>query len=601
MSELLPQETLPASPADPAWLGILQNAYISGKPPESWPEEGENASDWKTLVENLLDIRLFIMHITEGDLSAELKVKGQLAGSIKTLQANLRHLTWQVQQVASGDLTQKVTFMGEFSAAFNQMTRSLDKARTELQASEARYRLLAKNAADVIWILDLNGSYNYISPSVERQRGFTVEEALQQSIEESFTSDSASLVRQHLNELEKSIRTDPSADHTILELEETRKDGSTIWTEVTISIVRDEQGKLIGLQGASRDIGERRRAQKAEHEQRILAEALRDTAAALNSAKNLDEVFTSLLENIGKVVPHDAVQIFLVDNDGNAFLQRSFGYHFQEPEILEQLHQLKLPVATTPNLLMMDRSGEPCLVDDLDDFPWVRNPTSAWAKSHLGAPIRVKGETVGFLILLGVTRGFFTQEHLIRLQAFANQAAVAIDKANLFEQLNQLATIDSLTQIANRRHFFNMAETELVRSTRYNHPLSAMMMDIDHFKQVNDTFGHTIGDQVLHEVALRCQEGLRANDLMGRYGGEEFAFVLPETDLDAGVKVADRLRKLISAKPFNTRAGEIRVTVSIGVTTFQRDIPSARALLDQADQALFMAKQSGRNRVAKAG
>jgi diguanylate cyclase (GGDEF)-like protein/PAS domain S-box-containing protein len=600
MSELPTEENHPNSAANPDWLGILQDAYLSGKSPESWLQNGQNTSEWLALVENLLAIRSFVLRIAEGDLSAELKVKGQLAGSLKTLQANLRHLTWQVQQVASGDLTQQVSFMGDFSAAFNQMTASLDKARTELRASEARYRLLAKNAADVIWILDLSGHYTYMSPSVERLRGFTVEEALHQSIEDSFTPDSSQLIRQQLIELNDpagaAIR---SGEPSILELEQTRKNGSPVWTEVTVSTVKDEQEKLIGLQGASRDIGERRRAQKAERDQRLLAEALRDTAAALNSAKSLDEVFTTLLENIGKVVPHDAVQIFLVDNEGNAYLQRAVGGQILENDAQKDFHQLRLPVSSTPNLLMMDRSGEPCLVDDLDDFPWVRNPTSSWAKSHLGAPIRVKGVTVGFLVLLSAMRAFFDQEHLGRIQAFADQAAVAVEKANLFEQLNQLATIDSLTQIPNRRHFFNMAETELVRSTRYNHPLSAMMMDIDHFKQVNDTYGHTIGDQVLQEVSRRCQETLRANDLMGRYGGEEFAFVLPETDLDAGVKVADRLRKLIASKPFVTRVGEIKVTVSIGIAGFKRDIPSARALLDQADQALFMAKQTGRNRVSK--
>ncbi len=249
----------------------------------------------------------------------------------------------------------------------------------------------------------------------------------------------------------------------------------------------------------------------------------------------------------------------------------------------------------------MRDSGQPFMINDLSDSNWVKTEATRWARSHLGTPIQVKGKVVGFIILLSREPGFFSEEHALRLQVFADLAAVAIEKADLYEQLNELATIDSLTGIANRRYFFNLAETELARAVRYSRPLAALMMDVDNFKQVNDSFGHGVGDEVLVEIVQRCKQELRSNDLFGRYGGEEFSFILPETSSDAALMVADRLRKLIANKPFYVHNEAFKVTVSIGVTGFKASIPSARALLDVADQALYKSKQAGRNKVAKLG
>jgi diguanylate cyclase (GGDEF)-like protein/PAS domain S-box-containing protein len=581
-----------------AWILILQNALKSGKLPETWPEE-KSALEWRDLVEELVDLRHFILRLIEGDLSADFKVKGSIAGSLKALQANLRHLTWQVQQVAAGDLSQKVEFMGDFSTAFNQMITNLDKARKELKASEERYRLLAENAADVIWTMDLDGKFTYISPSVLRLRGYSAEEALQQSLEEALRPASLQLVRKKMAEIRPLVEAGQPIQRDTFELEQPCKNGSSIWVEVTISGLYDDQGRFIAVQGASRDVTERRRAQQAERDQSALAEALRDTAAALNSAMNLDEVFNSLLLNISRVVPHDTVDILLVNPDGTAQIARSDGYQRFSPPFADEVFKVKLPVATTPNLRLMSETGKPSLVENLLDYPWIKTEYTEWARAELGAPILVKGRTVGFLVLLSDKIGFFTDEHVMRLQAFANQAAIAIEKARMFEQLNEMATIDSLVGIPNRRHFFNLAEGELMRSIRYNHPLSALMMDIDFFKQVNDAFGHSMGDRVLQEVVQRCVAIKRGQDLMGRYGGEEFAFILPETGLDAAVVMGNRLRQIIARAPFEVGSEAVKVTVSIGAACFKSDIPSARALLDRADQALYIAKHSGRNQVAK--
>lgn len=577
------------------WLKILQNAYLNGTPPAQWPPDSPQNAAWRKMAEDLLAIRKFIDQITFGELAAELRVKGRLAGSLKSFQANLRHLAWQVQQVSEGDLTQRVDFMGDFSAAFNRMIENLSRARTELMSSEMRYRLLAENAADVIWTMDLDGRFTYISPSIQRLRGYTAEEALQQSIEESLSPTSARILREQLGHYDSTHAAGNGFQNEIMELEQTRKTGGCVWTEVTINALISPEGSLIGIQGASRDITERRRAQQAERDQRNLAEALRDTVAALNSANNLDAVLKSLLNNISRVVPHQTVDILLLDAAGKPHIKVSQGYDTVRPN--PGNHILDLPVQEIPNLRQMVETGLPCLVHDLEQFPWVRTENTAWAKSHLGAPILVEGKIEGFFILLSAEKAFFTTEHAERLRGFADQAAIAIEKAHLFELLNELATTDALTEIANRRYFFNQAEVELARAQRYAHPLTAIMLDIDHFKRVNDTYGHGIGDEVLQGVARRCQQMMRKNDLLGRYGGEEFSILLPETKLPEGAIMAERLRQVISQQPFETQHGPLLITVSIGVAQFLPGIPSARALLDLADKALYQAKQTGRNRV----
>jgi diguanylate cyclase (GGDEF)-like protein len=167
--------------------------------------------------------------------------------------------------------------------------------------------------------------------------------------------------------------------------------------------------------------------------------------------------------------------------------------------------------------------------------------------------------------------------------------------------LEKLAALDSLTGLYNRRHFLALAEKEFERVTRYRHPLAVVILDLDHFKQVNDTYGHAVGDQVLAIVAARLKSDLRDVDFAGRIGGEEFALVLPETTPAGARQVAERINHAISAKAMLTEAGPVVVTASAGVANLTPgvlpEIPSFFILLKHADQALYAAKRAGRNQV----
>jgi diguanylate cyclase (GGDEF)-like protein len=165
-------------------------------------------------------------------------------------------------------------------------------------------------------------------------------------------------------------------------------------------------------------------------------------------------------------------------------------------------------------------------------------------------------------------------------------------------ELERIATLDPLTGLFNRRHFFELTQQELERSRRYNRPISIIMLDIDHFKQVNDRFGHLVGDRVIVEVARRIQKALRRIDLACRYGGEEFAILLPETNLRQAEMVATRLWQLVTKQPTVSGELKLKITVSVGVATYQLEgMITVDTLLDQADQAMYQAKEAGRNRV----
>lgn len=216
--------------------------------------------------------------------------------------------------------------------------------------------------------------------------------------------------------------------------------------------------------------------------------------------------------------------------------------------------------------------------------------------SLLAVPLQVGEQTIGAISVQAMAAGAYSASDLDTLESLAVTAAIAMQNAHLFAQVQELATLDPLTGVSNRRHFFELARRELERAARYGRPLSMLMLDADHFKQVNDRYGHVAGDEVLRTIAARCRASLREADLIGRYGGEEFLILLPETAAPQALQVADRLRDAVGAEPVPTLAGPVTVQISIGVASLGPGEQGAvETLLDQADRALYGAKAAGRN------
>lgn len=239
-------------------------------------------------------------------------------------------------------------------------------------------------------------------------------------------------------------------------------------------------------------------------------------------------------------------------------------------------------------------TGKAILLEDYHTGRTADLEKKVWGKVA-GAPIIWGMDFLGVLFVFS-DQAFYETDLKI-LELFTAHAAAAIRNARLHQQLSQLAITDSLTGIFNRRHFFELSEIEFQEALRGDWPFSVLMFDLDLFKQVNDTYGHSRGDEILRTVVQRCAATVRQTDILGRYGGEEFAVALPQTSPKKAWAMADRLRQAISATPIETEKGPMTVTVSFGVSTLSADTKDLMQLLNRADAALYQAKQSGRNRV----
>jgi diguanylate cyclase (GGDEF)-like protein len=228
----------------------------------------------------------------------------------------------------------------------------------------------------------------------------------------------------------------------------------------------------------------------------------------------------------------------------------------------------------------------------------VASPETDWVRSYVGVPVCIKGEVAGVMNLDSGQPDYFSLAHAERLKAFADQAAIAIENARLYEQAHQLSITDMLTGLYNRRHFFDLAEAELARGCRYGHQAAAIMVDVDHFKEVNDTHGHVVGDAVLAQVAGRLKGQLRVMDILARYGGEEFVVLLPETNLEGAMAMAERLRAHVASTPVAVSDLLITVSISLGVAVSDACAWGLDTWLRHADDALYAAKARGRNQVS---
>ena len=210
-------------------------------------------------------------------------------------------------------------------------------------------------------------------------------------------------------------------------------------------------------------------------------------------------------------------------------------------------------------------------------------------------PLIVNDQVSGILFIWGEN---LQESDLPTTSIFASQVAITLENARLYAEVQQLAVTDVLLEIYNRRGLFTLGAREVERAQRAQRPLSALILDLDFFKKINDTYGHAVGDEVLREVAQRCRINIRGIDLIGRYGGEEFVVLLPETDLPAARIIAERLRTAVANTPIATqRSGSVTLTISLGVAALTASTPDLATLLHHADEALYVAKRRGRNRV----
>lgn len=320
--------------------------------------------------------------------------------------------------------------------------------------------------------------------------------------------------------------------------------------------------------------------------------ALREITNELTSVLDLDTLLHSILEQAVELLDVTCGELALYDEEqGNLFVLVSYNMSRNYTGIRLALGEDVLGQAAL--------TRQPLIIDDYQAW---EGASPQYEKVPdlpvLAMPLLAGGELVGCIMIGGYVsyRRRFEQADVERLQLLAQQATIAIKNARLFAEVQKLATTDALTGLHNRRHFFHLASDELDRAMGYGRLLSVVMLDVDHFKRVNDTYGHMVGDQVLCAVAETCRTTLRGTDIIGRYGGEEFAILLPDTSLENARHIAERLRATLAQTPIVAENTTLAITASLGVAALHPTEPlSIDALVDRADQALYAAKELGRN------
>ena len=328
--------------------------------------------------------------------------------------------------------------------------------------------------------------------------------------------------------------------------------------------------------------------QKAVHA-RNLSDALLSSSTILNSTLNVKQIIDLILDQTAEVIDYNYASFQLIKNQSLEIVAAQ-GWEGAGESIGMQL--TKAEGFNTP---ITQKHVAPLVIDQVQPGQLFMQSIVDDIQSCLIAPIVFQDEVIGYLCLYSAKSGFFNPDDVHFTAGFANQIAAALGNARLFEQVHTSAIRDSLTGLFNRRHLLFLAEQEINRSRRYQHPMSVIMIDVDHFKKVNDSYGHLIGDQVLRNLSRLISQSMREVDFIGRYGGEEFVIILPETALDQAMLAAQRLCNHIANTKLDTEKGEIYITVSLGVATYDEEKPGLDNFLEYADQALYEAKQNGRN------
>lgn len=319
---------------------------------------------------------------------------------------------------------------------------------------------------------------------------------------------------------------------------------------------------------------------------------LNEIGRALTSTLNLADLYRLIHQQTRRILTADAFFIALYDERYNRV---RFPFLYDDGTELPS-REVMLPVSGPVSYVIRTRA--PYLVHQPTNHVFQTGTHFGSAKhaaSAIYVPMMLGSQIRGVLSAQSYRERSYRTDDVQVLQTIANQAAIALENARLYDELQRLATVDELTGVFNRRGLFQLAQREVERALRYHRPLSAMMLDIDCFKSLNDTYGHPVGDRVLQALTERCRENLRTLDIVGRYGGEEFFFILPETEMQEALVVAERLRRAI--EEIRVVAGEdvVSITVSIGVAAMTPTITDLTMLIECADRALYLAKQAGRN------
>jgi len=323
---------------------------------------------------------------------------------------------------------------------------------------------------------------------------------------------------------------------------------------------------------------------------------LYEVSLAIAAGVGLEKTTKAVFRQLQKVIPIDLfflalyeptekkVSYFMYQKNGERIEIEPF-YLMQKPSLTRYVTQKK----ETVYIADFKATDAEVKEDEVIRVPGFDNRT------FLGVPLILRGEVMGVLSVQASHQNAYDANQIRLVETIAQQTSIAMDNAKLFEKMQEMAITDSLTDLYNRRYFYMILDNEFERAKRYQTPLSLIMMDIDHFKTVNDEFGHLVGDDVLRSMSEICKELLRQSDNMFRYGGEEFMIILPGTKQEEAFNVAERIRATIEKAVIITKKGNVKITISIGVSEYGEKYSEPSEFIESADRTMYEAKKAGRN------
>lgn len=315
-----------------------------------------------------------------------------------------------------------------------------------------------------------------------------------------------------------------------------------------------------------------------EQERRRLSDLLRHSMYTLNSTLNEERVITLVLDQLQQFVSYDRATLWFYQEDYT--LKNVAAQSIIDPGLLPTIQEEL--IREYDEHLAEDKTRE-FLIETVQD-------------THMMAlPVHIRQKHQGIILIERLDKPY-EQTEAEYLLAFISQAGIAISNARIYRRMEQMAITDELTRLYNRRHFYRLAEEMFNRERQHNRSLSTMILDLDYFKEINDEYGHFVGDEVLRLFADRLLSLVPQDSITARFGGEEFICLLPDTDAEQAMQFAEYLRSSIAESRFVTSAGTISVTTSIGVTSMLPQEEMDEMLL-RADEALYQAKNGGRDRI----
>lgn len=482
------------------------------------------------------------------------------------------------------------------------------QAEISLRESEALLSSIITMMDVGLNLCDEHGIFRVVNPAYCRLIGYTEEELIGNNFTMVLPEENRAYAAQIYQESIEGIHHPPA------EWELRRKDGSAITVLASFSTMQHNDGRISKI-SALTDITQRKADEQAlrasEERYQTLArqnarlfaaarrradeaETLYEASTVITASLDQSETLNRILEQLARVVPHDSASVQIRDGDDSVIIAvRGFSYP-------DAVIGTRIAIAHAPMNEMVYAGHKPQIINDTHHVQGFTQPPNSNIRSWMGLPLIVRSEVIGMITLDHHTAGYFTDQHGLVGMAFATQVAIALQNVRMFERMQQLATTDSLTGLWTRGHFFENAYRAYAACLAEQQDISVILMDIDNFKWVNDTFGHIAGDEVLRVVAQQGRATLRESDLIGRYGGEEIVILLPNTNAQVSYRIAERLRVSLIRTMISTEQGTLALTASYGVATRNpndAEPPDLEELIDRADRALGAAKRGGKNRV----